>query len=154
MLRFSQLAGTFIIVRLAPEVAMPEWVTSAEFTSITRTADELSIVCPIENVPEEMKAGPRWICLRLEGPFPFSQTGVLLSFSRCRAMAFPSLRSRPTTPTTCWCRRNSPRPLSPLCKKQGTNWRAYEKPRTCVGGPFTQLNPPNAVTEAALKSHS
>jgi uncharacterized protein len=80
MLRFSQLAGTFIIVRLAPEVAMPEWVTSAEFTSITRTADELSIVCPIENVPEEMKAGPRWICLRLEGPFPFSQTGVLLSF--------------------------------------------------------------------------
>jgi uncharacterized protein len=67
MLRFSQLAGTFIIVRLAPEVAMPEWVTSAEFTSITRTADELSIVCPIENVHEEMKAGPRWICLRLEG---------------------------------------------------------------------------------------
>jgi hypothetical protein len=22
----------------------------------------------------------RWICLKLEGPFPFSQTGVLLSF--------------------------------------------------------------------------
>ncbi len=27
-----------------------------------------------------MKSGPRWICLKLEGPFPFSQTGVLLSF--------------------------------------------------------------------------
>ena len=22
----------------------------------------------------------RWMCLKLEGPFPFSQTGVLLSF--------------------------------------------------------------------------
>jgi hypothetical protein len=80
MLRFSQLAGTYVIVRLAPEVAVPEWADNGEFTSITRTADELSIVCPIQNVPEEMKTGPRWICLRLEGPFPFSQTGVLLSF--------------------------------------------------------------------------
>jgi hypothetical protein len=51
-----------------------------EFISTTRTTDELSIVCPAENIPAEVDPGPRWICLKLEGPFPFSQTGVLLSF--------------------------------------------------------------------------
>jgi len=53
---------------------------SREFTSITRTADELSIVCLAGNVPQDVPSGPRWMCLKLEGPFLFSQTGVLLSF--------------------------------------------------------------------------
>lgn len=51
-----------------------------DFNSITRTTDELSIVCPTVNVPPEVHSPHRWICLKLEGPFPFSQTGVLLSF--------------------------------------------------------------------------
>jgi uncharacterized protein len=37
-------------------------------------------VCPQENVPTGIKADTGWICLKLEGPFPFSQTGVLTSF--------------------------------------------------------------------------
>jgi hypothetical protein len=53
---------------------------SGLFTSITRTAEELSIVCPQENVPEGVKAEKGWICFELVGPFPFSQTGVLASF--------------------------------------------------------------------------
>jgi hypothetical protein len=80
VLKFHQLKDTYSIVRFASEVATPEWSTNGEFTSITRTAEELSIVCPSQNVPEGMKSGLRWICLKLEGPFPFSQTGVLLSF--------------------------------------------------------------------------
>jgi hypothetical protein len=80
MLKFRQLMDTYLIVRLSIDVPIPGWATKGEFTSITRTADELSIVCAIENVPESVKSGPRWICLKLEGPFPFSQTGVLLSF--------------------------------------------------------------------------
>lgn len=51
-----------------------------EFTSITRTADELSIVCPIDNLPKGTSSPHRWICLKLEGPFPFELTGILLSF--------------------------------------------------------------------------
>ncbi|MGC1373408.1 MAG: ACT domain-containing protein [Candidatus Sulfotelmatobacter sp.] len=80
VLKFRQLRDTYSIVRLASEVASPGWATNGEFTSITRTTDELSIVCPIRNVPEGMKSGTRWICLKLEGPFAFSQTGILLSF--------------------------------------------------------------------------
>jgi uncharacterized protein len=80
MLKFCQLASLYAIVRLTPEAPIPSWAQQGEFTSITRTSDELSIVCPIENLPQEIPAGARWICLKLEGPFPFELTGVLLSF--------------------------------------------------------------------------
>lgn len=79
-LKFRQLAGPYAILRIAADAAAPDWATTGEFSSITRTRDEISIVCPIANVPEQIDHGPRWICFKLEGPFPFSQTGVLLSF--------------------------------------------------------------------------
>jgi len=69
-----------MILRLAPDAGVPEWAASGEFSSITRSAEELSIVCSAENIPTEFAAAPRWSCFKLEGPFPFSQTGVLLSF--------------------------------------------------------------------------
>jgi hypothetical protein len=79
-LQFRQLPGLYAIARLAPDAPIPAWATYGDFTSITRTADELSIVCALNSVPREFAAGPRWICLKLAGPFPFSQTGVLLCF--------------------------------------------------------------------------
>jgi len=79
-LKFRWLPTPYGIVRLTPDASVPNWAANGDFTSISRTADELSIVCPADNVPREVDPGPRWICLKLEGPFPFSQTGVLLSF--------------------------------------------------------------------------
>jgi len=79
-LKFRRLPGLYAIVRFPPETTIPQWATIGGFTSITRTADELSVVCPIENLPTEVDSQPRWICLKLEGPFAFSQTGILLSF--------------------------------------------------------------------------
>lgn len=78
-LKFRWLRSLYAIVRLASDAPVPEWATRGEFTSITRTSDELSIVCPVENLPAEVSS-ERWICLKLEGPFPLSLTGVLLSF--------------------------------------------------------------------------
>ena len=79
-LKFRWLTGPYAIVRLAPDRSVPEWATKGEFTSITRTADELSVVCLADSLPRDVDAQHHWICLKLEGPFPFSQTGVLLSF--------------------------------------------------------------------------
>jgi hypothetical protein len=79
-LKFRQLPGPYAIVRLAPDSPVPAWATKGDFTSITRTTDELSIVCPADNLPADVNSPHHWICLKLEGPFPFSQTGVLLSF--------------------------------------------------------------------------
>jgi hypothetical protein len=79
-LKFRQLLALYAIVRQPPNVPIPAWAATGDFTSVTRTAEELSIVCPADNIPKELAPGLLWICLKLEGPFPFSQTGVLLSF--------------------------------------------------------------------------
>jgi len=79
-LKFRQLPGPYGIVRLPGDEPTPDWATRGDFTSITRTTDELSIVCPAENIPKDVDSGPPWVCLKLEGPFSFSETGVLLSF--------------------------------------------------------------------------
>lgn len=79
-LRFCLLPGRYAIVRLVPDGPIPDWAAKGDFTSITRTTDELSIVCPADNLPENVHSPHRWMCLKLEGPFPFSQTGILLSF--------------------------------------------------------------------------
>ena len=50
------------------------------FFCITQTADELSIVCDESRVPDVVRAEKDWVALKLEGPFPFSMTGILSSF--------------------------------------------------------------------------
>jgi hypothetical protein len=79
-LKFRLLDGPYAIVRLASDAPIPDWATRGEFTSITRTPDELSIVCPADKLPPDVASPHHWICLKLEGPFPFELTGVLLSF--------------------------------------------------------------------------
>jgi uncharacterized protein len=79
-LKFRWLPGPYAIVHLVPDAPIPHWATKGDFISISRTADELSIICPTANIPPDVEPGPRWVCLKLAGPFPFSQTGVLLSF--------------------------------------------------------------------------
>ena len=79
-LKFRRLAGTYAIVRLAPDTQVPAWATNGDFFSITRTSDELSIVCLTDNLSPAVLSPHRWVCLKLEGPFPFALTGVLLSF--------------------------------------------------------------------------
>jgi uncharacterized protein len=74
------LPGAYTIVRLEADAVVPEWASKGEFASITRTADELSIVCLAGNLPRNVNTPEHWTCLKLEGPFPFSLTGVLLSF--------------------------------------------------------------------------
>jgi uncharacterized protein len=78
-LKFQRLNGSYAVVRFDANAAIPDWAMQGEFTSITRTADELSIVCPVENLATQLESAQPWMCLKLQGPFPFSQTGVLLS---------------------------------------------------------------------------
>lgn len=79
-LKFRQLSGPYAIVRLAADAPVPDWATGGEFTSVTRTPDELSIVCPSRNFVQGVPAPNSWQCLKLVGPFAFSETGILLSF--------------------------------------------------------------------------
>jgi len=79
-LKFRRVTGIYAVCRLPPDAAVPDWAGRGTFTCITRTTDELSIVCSLEHVPAEHKQGVRWCCLQLVGPFAFSQVGILASF--------------------------------------------------------------------------
>ncbi len=81
-LKFTRIGGAFAICRLAPDASVPAWPLSQGFFSITRNADELSIVCPETNVPFDVRSDGGWVCLKIEGPFAFSETGILESFIR------------------------------------------------------------------------
>jgi hypothetical protein len=71
--------GVFAVCRLAPDAPIPGWSTAGDFCSITRTADELSIVCRQDAVLEGITCERGWRCLRVAGTMPFSVVGVLAS---------------------------------------------------------------------------
>lgn len=72
------LGGTFAVCRLAPDTPVPCWA-GGPFVSITRTLEELSIVCDQEAVPEGVRCERGWRCLRVAGKLDFSLVGVLAS---------------------------------------------------------------------------
>jgi len=73
--------GLFAVCRLEPADSVPRWATAGEFFSITRTADELSIVCRQDAVPEGILCERGWRCWRVAGTIPFSLVGVLASLT-------------------------------------------------------------------------
>ena len=81
-LKFSFVPGVFAICKLPPSAPIPDWALAGPFISVSRTADELSIVCPADNLPREINSESHWICFKLHGPFAFTQTGILAAFIR------------------------------------------------------------------------
>jgi len=67
--------GRYAVARLDRDDAIPSW-PRGELVSITRTNDELSIVCGEEAVPDDVRAERGWRCLSVIGPLPFAMTGV------------------------------------------------------------------------------
>jgi hypothetical protein len=69
--------GDFAVCRLAPNEPVPTWAGSPVFSSVTRTAEELSIACPAAPVPSAIKAERDWRLLKIAGPFAFDAIGIL-----------------------------------------------------------------------------
>jgi hypothetical protein len=67
------------ICRLEAAEPVPAWATASAWWSITRTPDELSVVCPEALVPAGVSASRGWRALRFAGPLPLDQTGILAS---------------------------------------------------------------------------
>jgi uncharacterized protein len=80
VMRLQLLPGNLAVCRLDPRDPIPAWA-AADFFSITRTADELSIVCDSHAVPEGVRAGVGWCALKIEGPLDFALTGILVSIA-------------------------------------------------------------------------
>ncbi len=60
---------------------IPPWALAGSFMSITRTPDELSIVCLDRQIPESIDREGGWRALKIQGPLDFSLTGILASIT-------------------------------------------------------------------------
>src|SRR6187401_3056603 len=80
------LPGTYAICRLDRFASVPD-LKSKGFLSMTRTDDELSIVCEQNDAPPAARCEFDWKCLRVAGTIDFSVTGVIASLTAPLAAA-------------------------------------------------------------------
>ena len=81
ILTMKLLKEKYGVCRLDKTELIPNWAQNGDFFSITRTSDELSIVCPEDNIPSGIKCEKDWRALKVEGTLDFSLVGILASIS-------------------------------------------------------------------------
>ncbi len=79
-LHLTLLPARLGVCRLTAEAPMPAWV-GGELTAVTRTPDELSVVCDEQGIPDGVQAEMGWRALKVAGPLDFSLTGVLAALA-------------------------------------------------------------------------
>lgn len=79
-LTLDRLRDRFAVCRLEPESAIPDWANRrdpAEFVSVTRSKDELSIICRADLPPADVPQEGPWRGFRVRGPLDFQLIGIL-----------------------------------------------------------------------------
>lgn len=91
-MRLTRLGGDYAVARAAPETPVPAALfAGAGLVSVTRTAEELSLVAPAGALADFRTVEAGWCVFRVEGPLAFSLTGVLAGLSGALARAGISL---------------------------------------------------------------
>jgi len=85
--QLTVLPGFFAIVHLAADAPLPSWASAGDFFSVTRTSDELSVVCLATQVPSSLASEMGWRALKVHGPFALSEIGVLAALAAALAHA-------------------------------------------------------------------
>ena len=86
-LPFIVIDGVFSLCRLAPGDAIPSWALPSSFYTISKTSDELSVVCESLYVPAEVKQDGNWRLLKIASVLNLSLTGITAKFSTTLANA-------------------------------------------------------------------
>src|SRR5690242_9028195 len=76
-MRLVLLDGRLAVCRLDPGAPVPEWAWRGPVASVTRVAAELSVVCAEDAPPDGVLAERGWLAYQVEGPMPFTLTGVV-----------------------------------------------------------------------------
>jgi hypothetical protein len=85
ILTMKLLKEKYGVCRLNNIATIPEWAKLGDFFSITKTEEELSIVCNEDNIPQDIKCERHWRILKVQGPLDFSLIGILASISNTLA---------------------------------------------------------------------
>jgi len=88
-LRLELVEGDYAVCRLDPgaEVSVDDGSSGSGFRSVTRTAEETSVVCPVAEAPPGARVEAAFALLRVSGTLPFSLTGVLSGLTTALAGA-------------------------------------------------------------------
>ena len=81
LLTLTLLAERYAICRLDAAADVPPWSAGGEFVSISRTPDELSVVCLEVNVPLGATCEAGWRILKCEGPLDYALSGIMASIA-------------------------------------------------------------------------
>lgn len=76
-LKLRVLSSNYGVCRLEPQTEVPSWSMMGDFYTVSRTQDELSVVCQSKFIPPAIKAEIDWRIFKIEGPFAFTQIGIL-----------------------------------------------------------------------------
>jgi hypothetical protein len=79
--------GLLAVTRLAPDAPFPAWAEGGPLVSVTRTADELSVVCPEARIPDGVRAERGYRALQVAGPLDVALTGILAALAPPLAQA-------------------------------------------------------------------
>ena len=77
------LKDLYAICRFDKTVPVPEWIYKSDFYSITRTQDELSVVCNqrIIEPDEKFLIDMDWQCIKIDNLLDLSLTGIIADIS-------------------------------------------------------------------------
>jgi len=88
---FEVLRDTVGVCKLAVNEAIPLWAYQGDFFSVTKTVEELSIVCSDSAIPKDILCERGWKILEIQGMLDFGLVGILAMVSNTLAKAGVSI---------------------------------------------------------------
>ncbi|MEM7171662.1 MAG: ACT domain-containing protein [Pseudomonadota bacterium] len=87
-LEMTLMREVLAVCRLEAEAVVPAWLDlSAAFFALTRSNEELSVVCAANLVPDDVTAERDWRAFKVEGPLDFALTGIMAKLTAPLAAA-------------------------------------------------------------------
>ena len=77
----SVLSETFTIHKLSPDASIPEEILKSDNYSVSKTENELSVVCSEVIEVQSLQSSKGWKCIKVAGPLEFNLTGILAGIS-------------------------------------------------------------------------
>ena len=77
----SVLFETFTIHKLSPDASIPEEIMKSNFYSVSKTENELSVICSEVIEVQSLQNSKGCTCIKVKGPLDFNLTGILAGIS-------------------------------------------------------------------------
>ena len=77
----SVLSETFTIHKLSHDESIPEEILNCNYYSVSKTENELSLVCSEVIEVQSLQSSKGWKCIKVAGPLDFNLTGILAGIS-------------------------------------------------------------------------